>query len=618
MQQKKVATIFLTTIFALLLLSPILTRTVSTFEDTDNSLKVSVSTYPTRIQEGDNTNITIEINQAESNAIYNFEINVTNPSGILPAANVAVTTNATGFGNSSTEYWRAFTENANTDYVGEYFVNVKNLTTNENVATTSFTVGLTDKLKYARNDPANVHASGYETNESVTINIKLNETQIAKQNITASIAGIVNYTWQIPENATPGVYTVSITNATSPGTVKNPPDVQDFYVEVWTCQIQARNLANEPIANLTIRVYNDTTVPTQFLNLSQPTNETGWTSFMLATGNYTFKAFWKQVEVGNLSVSIRDDIVLEEELQAQLSNLKVTVMDEATNEYLPFIQLRLEYNYTTEANETITETSYFETNFTGTVHIHNLFINISYIVEAKRYGLSLPPIQNKTLPVKWNAITIRFPVYTAFIHVVDSKNNSIEGARVEAYEWSSGLIQSKTTGSNGSVTFSLTFGRYRVRVSNGKVLLNETIVDLTQNQSSFLIYLSVYNIDFTVAVFDYFGRPIPKAVVKVEQKTTVESVENTTGSDGRVTFSGILGGDSRISIHIGGQFSGTKDLYLTDSKQVTFNLNRYVVIAGYAVETSQFVTAIAVAILVVVFIVALTYKRLLKIFMKSK
>ncbi len=153
-------------------------------------------------------------------------------------------------------------------------------------------------------------------------------------------------------------------------------------------------------------------------------------------------------------------------------------------------------------------------------------------------------------------------------------------------------------------------------------LLNETIVDLTQNQSYFLVYLSNYNINFTVEVVDYFRQPIPNAMVKIERNTgtkyEVTAPSGFTGPDGHVTFSGILGGDSRISIYVGGQLSGTKDLYLTNSKQVTFNLNRYVVIAGYAVETSQFVTAIAIAILVVVFIVALTYKRLLKIFMKSK
>lgn len=41
-------------------------------------------------------------------------------------------------------------------------------------------------------------------------------------------------------------------------------------------------------------------------------------------------------------------------------------------------------------------------------------------------------------------------------------------------------------------------------------------------------------------------------------------------------------------------------------------------VCAHAVETSQFVTAIVIAILVVVFITALTHKRMLKIFLKSR
>lgn len=620
MPRKKVTTTSFALLFALLLLAPILTSPVLTLDEGANSLKVSVSAYPKHIQEGNNVTIILEILQAESNKTYIFGINVTNPTGISSAKNVSLTTNAEGFGNLTIEYWGDF-KDANTDYLGIYLVEVKNATTNEIQATTSFAVSLTDKLKYARNETVKIQGSGYSANENLTINIQLNEEQIVKQNVTASIAGTINYTWQIPGNATSGLYKVSITNATSPGTVKKPPDIQEFFVEVWSCRIQARNLAGEPVENLTIRAYNQTIVPSQFLNLSQLTNETGWAPFLLATGNYTFKAFWKQVEVGIFPLTnIKNDTILEKDW-VQLSNLRIRVIDGATNEYLPFIQLRLEYNYTTEANETITEISYFETNFTGTVLIRNLFVNLSYAVEAKRYGFSLPPIESKTLPLQWNTLTVKFPVYTASIHVVDSKNNPIEGVKVEAYEWNSGLgqpQQSKITNSNGNVTFFLTFGKYKVRVYKDDILLKEDTIDLVLNQSSFIIHLVTFNVDLNVAVIDYFGQPIPNALVKVEKTTTAESVENTTGPDGRATFNGILGGDSRISIYIGGKLCGSRSLYLTNSKQVTFNLNRYVVIAGYALETSQFVVTIAMVLLIVVFLVGLTYKRLLKIFGKSK
>lgn len=623
---------FFAMIPVLLLLAPVLTKPVSTLDDTANSLQAFVSASPTRIQEGNNTMITIKIRQAMFNENYTLGINVTDPAGTSVTENATIVTNATGFGEKTIEYWREF-EGASTDYVGTYKVAVENMTANETLAATSFNVGLTYQLKHRRNQTVLIKGSGYKPSEKVTINIKLNEISVTgyPKNLNASNEGITNDTWQIPGNATAGVYTVTMANATTSGTAKTPADSQDFYVEVWTCQIQALNLANEPVGNLVVRTSNKTVVPEKFLNLSQQTNETGWASLMLATGNYTFRAFWKQVEVGifptNLTdaFSVENDTVFRQEGWVQLSNLRITIIDEASNETLPFIHLRLEYNYTTEANENLTESSSFETNFTGTVYIHNLFVNHSYVVQARRYGvqgLSLPTIQNRTSPLPWNNITIGFPVYTASIHVEDSKNNTIEDVRVEVYEWSSGLAQNKTIGSDGKADFSLTFGRYKVRLYKGTILLYETAVDLTQNQSSFDLHLSVYNIDFTVAVVDYFKQPVPNAMVKIERNTGIRYEETATpsftGPDGQVMFNSILGGDSQISVYIGGQLTKTKNLYLTGSKHVTFDLNRFVVVAGSAMEVSQLMTLIGLVVLLVTFIVALTYKKLSKTFTKSK
>ncbi len=604
--------------FTLLFLAPILSPKVVTLDDAEDSSEISVSASPPRIQEGENTTITIEVIKAAPSITYTFGINVTNPAGTFSVKNITITSDALGSGSNFTEYWRDFTE-ANTNYVGTYQVAVRNVTTNEVLATGSFKVGLTNKLKYARNETVSIQGSGYAPNKNVTVNVKLNETQFVEQNVTVNTLGIANYSWQVPSNATSGLYTVSISNATEPSNAKVPPDVQDFFVEVWQVQVWARNLADEPIEDLNITAYSNTIVPEQFLNVSQETNETGLSSFMLARGNYTFRAFWKQVEVGNFSSPlIYNDTVLDEGSWVQLSNLKITVKDGATGENLPFIQLTLEYNYTTDAGENMTETSLFGTNFTGTAYAHNLFVNISYAVKAKRYDLEFPPVQNRTLLSPWNTMTIEFPMYTVSFHVIDAKGNSLKDVTLKAYEWTSGLRQSGTTNPDGNVSLSLTFGKYRVKAYKSEVLLNETAIDLILNQSSFILHLSTVNVDLTVKVIDYFGQPLPNAVVKVEQKASLESVEGTSASDGKVDFNDILGGDSRISVSIRGRLGGIKDLYLIDSKQVTFNLGSYVVIAGYAMEMSQFVTVIALVVLVVALIVAMTYKRLLRTFLKGE
>ncbi len=615
--QKKVAMLFLALSCTLLLLAPILSPKVTTQDNAENSIEISVTASPPRIQEGENTTITIDVSQAEPSRAYTFGINVTNPGGTFSVKNITITSDASGSGANSTDYWRDFAE-ANTDYVGTYLVAVRNVTNNEVLTTGSFSVGLTDKLKYARNETVSIQGSGYSPGKNVTVNVKFNETQFAEQNVTANSLGVANYSWQVSSNATSGLYTVSITNATEPSIVKIPPDVQDFYVEVWQVQIWARNLAYEPLDDLNIKAYNNTIIPEQFLNVSQKTNETGQSSFMLARGNYTFKAFWKQVEVGNFSSYIENDTVLDPGSWVQLSNLRITVKDGATDENLPFIQLVLEHNYTTDAGKNVTEKSLFETNFTGTVHAHNLFVNINYAIKAKRYGLEFPPVQNRTLLSPWNTMTIEFPVYTVSFHVIDVKGNFIKDVAVKAYEWSSGLRQSGTTNPDGNVSLSLTFGKYRVKAYKNEVLLNETVIDLILNQSSFILHLSTFNVDLTVRVIDYFGQPLPNAVVKVEQKALLESVEGISASDGKVNFNDILGGDSRISVSIRGTLGGIKDLYLIDSEQVTFKLSSYAAVAGYAMEISQFVTVIALVVFVVALIVAMTYKRLLRTSLKSE
>jgi hypothetical protein len=584
-----------------------------------SGLEVSVSAEPSRIQEGNNTTITIKI-QAEPDKTYTFGVNVTSPAGTSSAINVTIKTNATGYGENATDYWKDFP--ANTDYVGLYSVKVLDETTQEVLVTTGFTVGLTDKLKYSRGENVTIQGSGYKPKENVTVNIKLHEDEIVDKYLLADDEGIVNFNWTIPANAIPGNYTVNITGAVD-GTEKSPPDVQSFYVEVWQVQIQASNIANKPVANLIIEAVNQTWVPDEFSGLKQSTNKTGWASFMLAIGNYTFVGFWKGVPVGNYSAIVKEDKEVEPANWVQLLNLKVTVLDEGTHAPIPFVQLKFTYNYTYGLDKTKNETNYYETDLNGTAYVPNLFINSTYVIEARRYGflsLSSPPIQNKATLEK-REITIVFPVYKTFVYVTDAAEEPVKGISVEAYEWSSGLIQKKKTDSDGKVTFSLTLGRYIIRVYNSTVLLNQTIVNLNRTMS-LPISLSLYNINFTVAAFDYFGQSIPYARVKIEQKIDAEYKETTppgvTGPDGQATFSNVLGGNSRISVYIKGQLGGVRNVYITNSKKVVFHLTNYVVFAGYALEASQFATAVALSVIIVIFAVALTYKRLLKIFRRGK
>jgi len=579
-------------------------------------IKAVTPSPPLQLQEGANTTTWVNVTGGKPNTIYAANITVEDPANNAYTSLTELTTNTTGYGENYVTYPTNFTVGAHTNYTGKYPVAF-----NETLATSEFSVGLTNATEYTIFQTVNIQAANY-TNpaEHAWVNITYNGETIISENVTA-LNSLIETNWTIPIDAPIGNYTVTITNSTTPGTRKPEDDTQQFVVKkpVFTVQIKAENLNSEPLSNILVEAHNKTAKVE-----AESTNATGVATLLLEMANYTFKAVLKEVEVGVLpNQSIIENKMGNKALPltCNLTNIKILVTDEASAP-VPFISLTANYSYTTRLNTSNQETLTFTTNYTGTWKLRNMFTNISYFIEARRYGHIFNQTYIERMAVSpWFNIAIILPTYTALIHVVDSQNNVAEGVKVEAYEWSKGIgqpDQSYTTNSDGNVTFSLTFGKYKLRAYKDDVFLNEITIDLIQNQSSFIFHLTTFNIDLTVTVIDYFGQPIPNAVVKVEQKTTVESVESTTGPDGRVTFNISLGGDSRISIYIGGQLIEAQDLYLTNSKQVTFNLNRYVAIAGHAVETSQFVTAIALAILVVVFIVALTYKRLLKIFMKGK
>lgn len=699
---------------------------------------------PIRIQEGINTSISVSVNGAEANATYTVTINVTNPQPTLQSytRTLTVSTSVTGSGSNSTLYPGDFPSGANTNYVGTYTVTV--LANNKTLTTCDFTVGLTDKLEYKRQEIVSTRGSGFNANENVTVSVTFAGTPAAgyPKNVTANTDGIISDSWQIPINATIGTYTVRLTNATTPGTVKTPTDTQNFTVIAttlavtipdgpqtqykrtetallkfnitypngalyntthletitisiyynttsvanvsltdanyepatgkWNCtwripkdavlgtgynftilkdvivdkfgnrgpsanifsttfrvsqasftsRIKTVNLAGEALVDVVVEVYKATA--NQSIS-TKKTNATGWATFQLELGNYTFKAFWKNVEVGvllNQSIEMNTTLTLE----CRLANIEITVRDE-TNKPLPFIDITLMYNYTTRNNQTITETRSVQTDLTGTAKLFNLFVNmnLNYTLEARRYDLPFNTTLIERLPASpWLNVTITAPTYTALVHVTDAKNTSAEGVKVSAFEWSSGTanpVQSPTTDQYGNATFSLTFGKYIIRVYKENVLLNETTINLIQDNQPVIIYCSIYNADLKVVVIDYFGQPIPNALVIVERRVDSQYVETThdsTKPDGVVSFNGMIGGDSRISAFVAGKLAEVQSIYIASSKEVTLKINGYVVVAGYALETSQIATMIILIAIIVIFILALTYKGIGRVFTKRK
>jgi 5-hydroxyisourate hydrolase-like protein (transthyretin family) len=383
-----------------------------------------------------------------------------------------------------------------------------------------------------------------------------------------------------------------------------------FFVEIWRVQVWAGNLANESIEGLLIRAQNITAVPERFSEMSDSTNKTGWASFMLAKGKYNLGAFWKGIPVGNQTISVMDDDKVSEVGWIQLSNLEITVVEKVTNKTVPFVKLSLKYGNITERAET---------NVTGTEFVHNLIVGVNYTLNVERHELKLPisfqiEISNQSI----NRKRIELPAYTLLIHVEDSKGNPAGNVEIRAYEWSSGLgepANSTVTDPHGNATLSLIFGKYRIWAYNGTILIHETTLNLDQQK---VLHILIQKIDLTVQVLDYFGQPIPNAEVRVYQQKTAVSIKATTDPNGEVAFLNVLAGDSQISVYVREQLGGVKLLHLTNSKLVRFRLDRYVIVAGYPMETSQFVTAIAIILFVAAFAIALSRRPLSRILKRRK
>ncbi|MCK5562632.1 hypothetical protein KAI30_00540, partial [Candidatus Bathyarchaeota archaeon] len=332
----------------------------------------------------------------------------------------------------------------------------------------------------------------------------------------------VNTTFIVPPS-TEGDHNVTlydVTNATE--SLPTP-----FTVLKLSTQIQTVNLANETLANILVEVYNATT--DNRLD-SKITNATGWTVFPLDLGNYSFKAFWKDVEVGVLNNQVIDENKTLT-LKCQLANVEVMVKDEA-GAPLPLINVIMIYNRTTRNNATFLESTSSETNDTGIAELANMFTTANHTLESRRYGFVFNTTFIQELPDQ-PRYNITCPTYTMSVEVLDSKEKPLSNVQVNLMEWSSwNSVDSATTDNQGNVNFSSTFGRYKVKVYSDsavlghEVVLNETMFDLIDPDGlSITIHSKISNVDLSVGTIGYFGQPVPNAVVEIERKIEQEWIK---------------------------------------------------------------------------------------------
>jgi hypothetical protein len=567
---------------------------------TSYSFKSAVPEFPVQLQQGANVTISINMTGGKSNYTYP-NVTVQTPSGNMKyeALKKNITTNVTGDFYDNLTYPDDFSSGANTNFTGEYWVLF-----NETVVS-QFFIGLTNSSEYHRGDIVNIKAVDYyPPKENITITIKLGDTLIDSINWTA-IDGVVNVDWPVPLNATIGNYNLSITPV--PNSKQNASDTQIFAVPGFKTEIFTLNLANKTVPNIFVKAY-DNSAKTYY---NTTTNENGTSISMLEIGDYSCEAFFKDVRVGEINFTVAKEEQMN--FTCQLVTMNINVVDEQ-NISIPQVSISLNYNYTTNlgAKENKTGADYGETNIMGMLQLYSLLPNITYTINASRYGEVFNQGNSTISDLPATAyvdVTIFCPPRILQVNVTDAHNQPIANVNVKIQELMGGLHYDKGTDDNGLAVLDCTFGKYTIRVYSGEILLNETTVNLFQNQNISII-CKIYGLTVLIKVVDYFGQPLPNANVTL-QRENLATRSGQTQSDGTVTFDNITGGNLQIALYLPGQTQlyEQNSFFVDDSTTIQINIEKYVILAGFLIETSQLAIAIIIVVTLILVLSIEVYRR---------
>jgi len=578
------------------------------YVETAYYIKAVTPSPPQQLQENDTVNILVNVTGGKPNIVYYANVSVMIPSPLHTnySATVELTnTTDTGdwFVNITYPNQTLFQPlGSHTNYTGLYQIFFNET---QNLAENSFFVGITNASEYHREEVVQIKAVGYLANQTANITIAFpNTNKNDSWPVTASPQGIItgsNATWNVPSNASIGVYNITITSGKS----KDILDSQLFSVPGYPIQVYTRNLAGDAVPQILVEAFDEAANTTY----SNTTNGNGLARFQLEKGDHTFEAFWKEVKVGRMQKSIAGNYTYV--LPCDLANMKITVKDEDEN-LIPFVFLNITYKYiTTKELNTENGSTSGKTDLAGVFSINSTLTHINYTINASRYEIVFNK-NNNTIPdlpaEKWFNVTILCPAKTLTLNVTDNHRNPLPNARVELIEEMGGIFYNETTNDAGMVVINCTFGKYGVKVYINNIFLNETFVEIFNDTYS-EIYCKLYNLTISVKVVDYFGQPISNAKVTWQLDGLQDSA--LTKSDGLVTFSNITGGDLQVTVYLPEQsqpFMVTTS-FVDGSKTIEIKLDKYVILAGFLVETSSLTTAIIIAVAALLVLLIEVYRR---------
>jgi hypothetical protein len=562
----------------------------------------AITAVPSSFQEGSSLTLTVSITGAQTGLSYSANIAAVLPTPLGTTFSKIVslgTVNQKGTASAQVTFPdSSFNPSGSVaNYAGTYTAYFNQ---SQNLAQTTFTVNFIDSTSYHRGQTVIVHATGYQPNQAATLNvISAVGSTIGTASVTASADGSISTSWIVPSDAPIGDCTIRIT---ADGIQKSIQDSQTFTVIGYTVKVQTTNLAGQVVPEVALHAIDSSTK----VAYDTTSGSEGTATFKLEKGTYDVSASWNGVKVGETSIVVSGDSTFT--IYCQLTNVKITVKS-SNGIAMPFVNLNIVYHYQSNGGPK-TGSASGQTDSSGSFTLNSILTSATYTIDASIYNQIFNAGNNTINNFQSQAtaqVFIICPSETVKLNVVDNNQEPIPNARIELVELTNGLFYSATTDTTGSAPIQATFGTYRARVYRDNNLINETNVQVFSNSQQ-QIRCTLFGIQLSVAVVDFFGNPISNANVTLNGS---EKISEVTQSNGKATFNNIIGGN----IQIIAQVSGTKDAYqamtltVNQPTSVQIKIDRYIALGSMLIPASALITILIILVAIILFALVETYRR---------
>jgi hypothetical protein len=206
-------------------------------------------------------------------------------------------------------------------------------------------------------------------------------------------------------------------------------------------------------------------------------------------------------------------------------------------------------------------------------------------------------------------LVIICPSETLSINVVGNNQAAIPNTRIELVEQTTGIFYSATTDSSGSVSTQVSFGMYRARFYKDNILINQTNIEVFGNVQK-QVQCTLYGIQVTIKVVDFFGNPISNANVTLNGPAT-EHFSAATKGDGTAVFNDVIGGDMQVIAFAPGAQNAYQAMAVSVNQptSVQVQIARYVVLGSLLIPVSSLIALIVILIAVILLAIVEIYRR---------